>query len=207
MGKGRIWLIGGTALGIALALGAVPYFAGAARSLAGDAQRLVGSGGSDVIRAIGKGGAPARAVGGLAAVFGVILPGLTALLLVVAAKGARRLRILAALVLVALGATAFLYQPAGAAIGALVLAAVAALVAYALTGPLLMLPLCALAGLIGAETLPRIITDHHGVPGSAVPEIHHAVFATAGSPMWLAVIVLVVAALPFVAAARLVVRS
>jgi chorismate-pyruvate lyase len=44
------------------------------------------------------------------------------------------------------------------------------------------------------------------VPNLPVNALHEVLFATPGSPMWLRVVVLVLAALPFAFAARLVVR-
>jgi len=203
--RGRIWLVIGTLVGIAIAVAHVPYIAGAARSLANDAQRVVGTGGTKLISAVGRHGAPRRALVGLTALVAVLIPGVTAVLLVVAARGARRLRSVIAALLVALGIAAFAYEPGGHAVGVVVLAlAVAA--AVALTGPLVLAPLCALAGLIGGEFLPRILASGSHLPNAPVSELHFALFGTAGASEWLRVIVLVVAAVPFALGARLVIK-
>ena len=196
----------GTLVGIAIAVAHVPYIAGAARSLANDAQRVVGTGGTKLISAVGRHGAPRRALVGLTALVAVLIPGVTAVLLVVAARGARRLRSVIAALLVALGIAAFAYEPGGHAVGVVVLALAVAAAAVALTGPLVLAPLCALAGLIGGEFLPRILASGSHLPNAPVSELHFALFGTAGASEWLRVIVLVVAAVPFALGARLVIK-
>ena len=76
----------------------------------------------------------------------------------------------------------------------------------AATGPLVVAPLVAVATLIGLVFLPRLLASHSTLPNAPVTALHEALFATAGSPLWLRVIVLVLAALPFALAARLIVR-
>jgi hypothetical protein len=205
--KGRIWLIIGAAVGVALAIVHVPYFAGAARSLADSIQQLVGAGGHKVITSAAHHGAPRRAVMAVSAVLAVIVPGITALLLVMAAKGTLRLRALIAVLLVALGGAAYAYQPRGVASGGFWFAIAVAGVAVAATGPLVAAPLCALAGLVGAEFLPRLLSRHSTLPNAPVEALHQAMFDTIGSPLALRVAVLVIAALPFAIAARLLVAS
>lgn len=205
--RGRLWLIVGVLVGIGIAAGAVPYLAGAARSLSDDAQRVVGTAGAHLVRALGGAGAPSRVVLGLTAVVAVVVPGVTAWLLVLAARGVRRLRAVVAGVLALIGIAAFFYQPAGNALGALVLALAVAGAAVALSGPLVVAPLAALAGLIGAEFLPRLLVGPDGVPNAPVSQLHQALFTTAGSPWWLRVVLLVVAAVPFAFGARAVVRA
>ena len=51
----------------------------------------------------------------------------------------------------------------------------------------------------------RILASHSTLPNVPVTALHEALFASAGSPLWLRVVVLVLAALPF-AIAALVVR-
>lgn len=199
-----MWLIIGAAVGIALVVTRVPYFAGATRSLADSVQQLVGAGGHRVITSAASHGAPRRAVQGVSAVLAVMVPGVTALLLVVAARGTLRLRAVIAVLLVALGGAAYAYQPRGVASGALLLAIAVAGVAVAATGPLVAAPLCALAGLIGAEFLPRLLARHSTLPNAPVEALHQAIFDTTGSPLVLRVVVLVIAALPFAVGARLI---
>ena len=105
-----------------------------------------------------------------------------------------------------LGVGAFFYLPHGVAAGAAVLAFAAAGIALVATGPLVAAPLAALAALIATSFLPRILATHSTVPNLPVNALHEVLFATPGSPMWLRVVVLVLAALPFAFAARLVVR-
>jgi hypothetical protein len=205
--KGRMWLIIGAAAGIALAVARVPYFAGAARSLADSIQQLVGAAGHKVITSAASHGAPRRAVQAVSAVLAVVVPGVTALLLVIAARGTLRLRAVIAVLLVALGGAAYAYQPRGVASGALLLAIAVAGAAVAATGPLVAAPLCALGSLIGAEFLPRLLARHSTLPNAPVEALHQAIFNTAGAPLVLRVTVLILAALPFAAAARLVLSN
>ena len=204
--KGRSWSVLGAVIGVAMAAGHISYLAGAARSLADDAQRIVGTAGARVITAAGHHGAPARAVLGVTAVLAVLVPGITALLLVVAARGARVIRTILAVLLAAVGVASFAYQSAGHSLGVMFLALAVAGAALALTGPLVILPLCALAGLIGGEFLPRLLAAHSTLPNAPVSELHRAIYRTAGMPLALRVGVLVVAALPFAAATRQVLK-
>jgi hypothetical protein len=202
--KGRIWLIAGALLGIAVAAGHVPYIAGAGRSLADTAERLVGSGADHLVRAAASTGAPRRVVLGFGGVIAAVLPGITALLLIVAARSALLLRTIVALLVAALGAASYFYQPNGKATGALVLALAVAAIAVALTGPLVVAPLAALAGLIGGEFLPALLRSSQVVTQRSVNDLHQAIYDHPGTPTALRVAVLVVAAIPFAAAARLV---
>jgi len=106
----------------------------------------------------------------------------------------------------ALGIAAFAYQSTGHATGVLLLAVAIASAALALSGPLVIAPLCALAGLISAEFLPRILAARSTLPNAPVSELHVALFGTPGASPWLRVLVLVVAALPFGVAVRLVIK-
>jgi hypothetical protein len=90
--------------------------------------------------------------------------------------------------------------------GVAVLAFAAAGIGVVATGPLVAAPLAALAALIATSFLPRILASHSTLPNVPVTVLHEALFASAGSPLWLRVVVLVLAALPFAVAARLVVR-
>jgi hypothetical protein len=204
--KGRIWLVLGAAAGIAVALGKVPYVAGAAGSLADTGERIVGTAGLSIIDAAARHGTSQRVVEGVIAVISILVPGVTALLLVYAARGTLRLRRLAGVVLVALGIGAYFYLPHGAATGVAALALVFALVALVATGPLVAAPLAGLAAMIAAGFLPRLVETHSPVVGEPVAALHRALFATSGSPLWLRVAVLVVTALPFALSARLIAR-
>ncbi|MGA2803438.1 MAG: hypothetical protein ABSF89_03455 [Acidimicrobiales bacterium] len=204
--KGRIWLLVGIAVGVAVGVGKLAYFAGAATSLSDTAQRLVGSGGHTLVRSAAGHGASRRTLNAITAVAAVVVPGVTALLLIYAARATLHLRAVVALVMAGLGVAAFFYLPHGVAAGAAVLAFVAAGIAVAATGPLVAAPLAALAALIATEFLPRILASHSTLPNVPVVALNQAIFAGAGSPVWLRVVVLVLAALPFALAARLVVR-
>jgi hypothetical protein len=204
--KGRIWLAVGIAVGVAVGVGRIVYFNGAATSLSDTALRVVGTAGLSIVHGAATRGASRRVVEGFAAVIAVLVPGVTALLLILAARATLRLRALISIAVVALGIAAFFYEPAGIAGGAAALAIAAAGIAIVATGPFVAAPLAALAALIGTAYLPRLVAHDSTVPNAAVAELHEAIFASAGSPIWLRIVVLVLAALPFVAAARLVVR-
>lgn len=204
--KGRVWLLVGIAAGVAIAVGKLVFFAGAATSLSDTAQRVVGTAGLTLIHSAAHHGAPRRVVEGITAVLAVLAPGVTALLLICAARGALRLRALIGLLLAGLGVAAFFYLPHGVAAGVAGLALVAAGIAVVATGPLVATPLAALAAIIAASFLPQLLASKSALPNLPVSALHQAVFASAGSPLWLRIVVLVLAALPFAFAARLIVR-
>lgn len=199
-------MIAGIAVGVAIAVGDVAFLAGAARSLADTAERVVASGGQRVTRSVATRGAPERAILGLSALVALVVPGVTALLLIVAARGTLRLRALVGMLLVAVGAASYAYQPRGVATGTLALAVAVGAAAVAVTGPLVVAPLAGLAGLIGATYLPRLLGGAHSVPAATVATLHTALYGHPGTPLALRVLVLVVAAVPFALAARLVLR-
>ena len=204
--KGRIWLILGLAVGVAMALGHFPYLAGAARSLAGSALSLVSSGGHEIVRAAAQRGAPRRVVLGVTAVVAVLVPGATAWLCVLVARGALRLRALVAVLLVIFGAASFAYHSGGVAIGTLVLAVVAGALTVALTGPLVAAPLAALAGLLAGAYLPAVL--EHGQVGRPVVEaLHEAIYDRPGDPLALHAALLVVAVAPFALMLRSALRG
>jgi hypothetical protein len=205
--RGRLWLVIGAGLGLALSLGEFPYLAGAARSLADTAEQLVGAGGHHLLTTAATHGAARRSVLIVTALVGVLLPGLTALLLVLAARGALRIRAVVGLLILALSAASFAYHPHGVAAGTIVLALAVAGVAVAVSGPLVVLPLCALAGLICGQWLPRILDVHSDLPGSPVDAVHQAVWSHPGTPTALRIALLVFAGIPFAVAARLVVAK
>jgi hypothetical protein len=204
--KGRFWLFVGVAVGIALGLGKLAYFHGAAVSLSDTALRVVGTAGLTLVHSAAKHGAPQRVVEGFTAALAVLLPGVTALLLVYAGRATLRLRTVVGVLLVALGIAAYFYLPGGNATGVAVLAFAAAAFAIAATGPLVAAPLVALATLIAIAFLPRLLASRSTLPNAPVSALHQALFASPGSPLWLRALVLVLAALPFALAARLIVR-
>ncbi|HET9091662.1 MAG TPA: hypothetical protein VFN50_04590 [Acidimicrobiales bacterium] len=204
--RGRVWFLAGAAAGVALGLGHVPYLAGAAASLAESAQRAVGSAGSAIVRAGARHGAPRRAVQGVFGLLTVLVPGVTALLLVLAGAAASRLRVVIGLLVVAVGVVGFRYLPHGVASGTLVFALGAAALAVFAVGPVFVMPLAAVAALIGTEFLPRLIAGGPSAAHGAVVEVHRALFARPGAPLALEAALLALAAVPFALAARLALR-
>ena len=202
--RGRGWLILGAAAGVAIGFAHVGQVADPARSLANGAQQAVGSGGHRLLSSAAGHGAPRTAVETVGALLVVVVPGLAALLLVVAARSALRLRGLVAVVLVGLGVAAYAYQPGRTASEALVVALVLAGVAVVAAGPLVAAPLCALAGLIGAEFVSRLVANRGALSDTVAAGVHQAVYHSAGSSMLLQVGVLVLAAVPFAVIARLI---
>ena len=202
--RGRFWLLLGVAVGVAVAIGRLPYLAGAGRSLATTAERLVLSGANRIIAAAASAGASKRLVLGLGSVVAVILPGLTALLLIVAARASLRIRAVIAVLIVALGAASYAYQPHGSATGVLVLALAVAGLAVTLTGPLVAAPLALGAGLLAGEYLPSLVSNGMAATQSSVNAMHMALYDRPGTPTALQVAMLVVAAVPFAWAARLI---
>jgi len=204
MGGSR-WLIVGAVLGVVLAVGGLPFLAGAAHSLAATSLSLVSSGGHDLVRATARSGAPRRVVLGLTGVVAVLAPGVTALALVVAARGSLRLRAVIAVLLVALGAASFAYHPGGIATGDIALALAVAAIAVVATGPLVAAPLAGLAGLIGGTVVPALVL-HARISPVAVGDLHQALYARPGDPFALRVVLVVVALVPFALALRGVLR-
>ena len=138
--RGRVWLIAGSVAGIAVAAGRLPYLAGASRSLAATGEHLVLSGADRLISGAAAHGAPARVVLGAGGVLAVLVPGVTALLLILAAQVSLRVRTIISVLIVAVGAASYVYQPHGQASGVLVLALIVAGLAVVLTGPLVARP-------------------------------------------------------------------
>lgn len=204
MRGGRVWLIAGALLGVAVSAGHFPYLAGAGRTLADTAVQLVGSGADRMIRAAAATGAPRRVTLGLGAVAAALLPGVTALLLIVAARGSLRLRALVGLLILALSATSYLYHPGGTATGVMLLTLAVAGLAVALTGPLVAAPLAALAGLIAGQFLPALFRAGSTATQGIVDDLHEALFNHSGAPLGLRVIVLAIATIPFAFATRLI---
>lgn len=196
----------GAVLGVAVALGHLPYLAGSARVLADTALRIVGSAGTRLIHGVAHRGAPRRVVLGLTSLLSVLAPGVTALVLVLAARGTLRLRAAAAVLLAVLGVASFVYHPAGVATGTVALALAVAGLAVALTGPLVAGPLAGLAGLIGGSYLPRLVEHGSRTERAAVETMHRAVYARPGDPTALRAALIVVAAAPFALAIRYVLR-
>ena len=202
--RGRVWLILGVIVGIAVSAGRLPYVAGAARSFAATAEHLVLSGANRIISGAAKHGAPKRAVLGVGGVLAVIVPGVTALLLILAARVSLRVRTLISLLIVAVGAASYVYQPHGEATGVLILALMVAGLAVALTGPIVAFPLSLLAGLIGGSFVPTLFSKHFAATQNAVSALHVAIYNRPGHPLALQVALLVVALIPFAWAAKLV---
>jgi hypothetical protein len=204
--SGRKWLFIGAILGVAIAFGHVPYLAGAARDLAETALRVVASGGAHVVSGLAHTGAPKRVVLGISALVSVLAPGVTALLLVLAARGTLRLRAVIGLLLALLGAATFFYESNGHATGALLLALAVAGIAVLATGPLVAAPLAALAALITSTYLPRLLWHRNAIEGPAVRALHTALYARPGDPDGLQVALVVVAIVPFAFALRSLLR-
>lgn len=200
--RGRVWLVVGVIAGIAVAAGRLPYLAGAGRSLAATAERLVLSGADRIISGAAGRGAPKRLVLGIGGVLAVLVPGVTALLLIVAAQVSLRVRSIIAILIVAVGAASYVYQPHGEATGVLVLALALAGLAVALTGPLVAFPLALVAGLIGASFLPTLFSKHFAATQKGVNALHVAIYNRPGQPLGLEILLLVVALLPFAWAAK-----
>ncbi len=205
--RGRIWLVVGAAAGIAIAVGRLPYLAGAGRSLADTAERLVGSGAGRLIQEASLRGVPGRVVLAAGGLIAALLPGITALILVLAARATLRLRAVVAVLVVALGAASYVYEPHGKAAGTLILALAVAAAAVALSGPLVAAPLAGAAALIGGVFLPSLVARGRVVTQASVNDIHQALFGHPGASTALEVLVLLVAVIPFAYAARLVVRG
>jgi hypothetical protein len=205
--KGRVWLVLGVVVGVAIGIGKLPYFDGAATSLCDTALRVVDTGGLTLIHGAAKHGAPQRVVEGLVAILAILVPGVTALLLIVAARATLRLREVIAVLLAALGIASFFYLPGGTAVGVALFALLAAGLVVVVTGPFVVAPLAALASLIATVFLPKLVRTRSSLPTTPTSDLHRALFSTSGAPLWLRVIVLVIAALPFALAARLALRG
>jgi len=205
--KGRLWVVLGVVAGVAIGLGRLVYFDGAAISLCDTTLRIVDTAGLTMIHYAARYGAPRRVVLGLAAVLAIVLPGITALLLVVAARTTMRLRQIIGILLAALGVAAFFYLPAGTAVGVAALALLAAAFVVAATGPLVVVPLAALAALIATVFLPRLVLGHDSRLSAPISTLHQALFVTVGSPLWLRIAAAALAAIPFALASRLLARS
>ncbi|MCK4177035.1 hypothetical protein [Aciditerrimonas ferrireducens] len=197
----RIWLIVGGLLGVAVGLGKVPYLAGAAFTLAQTSLRIVHTGGLTLVHDAARHGASRRVVLGLSALVGVLVPGVAAWGLVAAARAVRWLRVLLALLVALVGVVSAVYLPAGAAAGTVVLALAVAGMVVAASGPLLMAPLAGIAGLLAAVYLPGFL-DPRKLAAAPVEDLHLALLGRPGQPLWLEAVVLAVAALPFLLAAR-----
>jgi hypothetical protein len=194
---GRFWIILGAVVGVAVSLGHLPYLAGAGRVLSTTSERLVLSGANRIISAASAAGASRRVVLGFGSLIAVLIPGVTALLLVVAAKASLRIRSIIAVLIVALGAASYVYSPHGQATGVLLLALLVAGLAVTLTGPLVAAPLTLAAGLIAGEYLPSLFAKGHAATSNSVSAMHVALYNSPGTPTALQVALLIVAVLPF----------
>lgn len=167
---------------------------------------VVSSAANRLIADAAKSGASRRVVVGVGGLVAVLAPGLTALALIAAARATMIIRSLIAAGVTLLGVASYFYHPGGKATGVLVLALVIAGVILLLSGPLVAAPLALGAGLIGAEFLPTVLNGHLGATATAVNDLHQSLFGNPGSPLPLEVAVVVVAAVPFAAALRLMLR-
>lgn len=195
----------GAGVGVAVALADVPFLAGAGHTLADTALSLVRGGGHRVVQGLSATGAGASIVLGVEAALAVLAPGITALLLVLAARGTLRLRAVAAVVVAVLGVASFFYHPAGVAAGTVTLALVIAAICVLATGPLVAGPLAGLAGLIGGTYLPRL-WHRNGVGHSAIDAMHRAITGAPGAPVALRIGMLLLAMVPFAFALRYLFR-
>jgi hypothetical protein len=87
------------------------------------------------------------------------------------------------------------------------LALFAAGLVVAASGPIVVTPLAAIASLIATVFLPRLARNDASLPTAPVSDLHRAIFTTLGTPLWLRWVMVVVAMLPFVLAARLALRG
>jgi len=204
--RGRFWLLLGVAIGLAVSLGRLPFLAGAGRALADTSLHMVAGAARRLLAGAASSGAPRRAVLGVAGLLAVVLPGLTALLLVIAARATIRVRGLLAAVLAVLGVCSFFYEPGIRAWGALVLGLTLATLAVAVSGPVLVAPFVAAATLIGAQFLPTLFRSGR-VAQEALSAVHVALFGAPATPAWLQVLMFGLAVLPFLLAARLALRA
>jgi hypothetical protein len=172
--------------------------------LAATSERLVLSGANRFVKTAAGHGTPKRVVLGIGGVLAVLIPSVTALLLIIAARVSLRIRTLIAMLIVAVGAASYAYQPHGQASGVLVLALIVAGLAVALTGPLVAFPLALAAGLIGASYLPTLFARHFAATQNGVNALHVAIYNRPGQPFALQITLLIVALIPLAWAARLV---
>lgn len=192
----------GVLAGVLLAVFSVPYLAGAARTWSESAVRVVQEGGDRLVSNVAKEGASERVVLGLAAAISVMVPGITAWLLILAGKGAMRLRGIAAVLTAVVGVVAFFYHPTGVALGALILGLVLAGLVIAGTGPLVVVPLAALAAVVATVYLPRLIWTNYAIEARASRNLHMALMGSFHNTWEMRWLLLVLAAVPFLLAAR-----
>ncbi len=138
--RGRIWLIVGVIVGVAVALGRVPYLAGAGRSLADTTQRLVDSGAKHLVNDLKSHRAPQRVGARLTSLIAILVPGVTALAPRGRSPGQPRIKSIIAALIVLVGLASYFYQPHGKATGVLILALAIAGVAVVAAGPLVAAP-------------------------------------------------------------------
>ena len=138
---------------------------------------LVGSGAGRLIQEASLRGVPGRVVLAAGGLIAALLPGITALILVLAARATLRLRAVVAVLVVALGAASYVYEPHGKAAGTLILALAVAAAAVALSGPLVAAPLAGAAALIGGVFLPSLVArGGSSYPGECRTTSHQALF-------------------------------
>lgn len=203
--KGRIWLVLGLAAGVAIALGRLPLVAPAAQSLASAAMSLADTGARALLRGIASHGASRRTVEAVGAILSVLLPGITAWLAVLAAKGALGLRKLVALAVLALGVASFFYHPVVGSVTTLALAVAVAAAAVMASGPVVAIALSTLAGLLAAEVLPQLLPGRGGFTAPA-HMLGAALYGSGVSPLIAGIGLLIVAVVPFLLVAKSVLR-
>ena len=210
--KGKFWLLVGVAIGVFIWVAKVPYLAGAGQSFATTLEKVVSSvahwiasTGPSVSTKSGSYNTSPRIVDGFSGLGSALLPGITAVILIFAAKSVRRIRWVVAILLAALGVASFSYFSHGSAMGVLILALVVAFLSVTMAGPLVVTPLCALAALIACEYLPQLFNSK-ALTNGPVDLIHTAFWSSPGQPSWLQLVVFVVACAPFALAGRLVLR-
>ncbi len=204
--KGRVWIIGGAVVGLVVALTHLQFVYGATVSLTNAAQSIVGSVANKIVSASAQNGAPKRVVQAISVLVALAIPGFTALFLIFVAKSAARVRVLLGAVLAVFGVLAYAYEPKGIASGALVLGLGVAAVAIGATGPFLVAPLSAMAGLIAGSFLPNVLSSSGALPNAPVETFNQAVFGSTGAPIVLRVALMIVCCTPFAYAAKMALK-
>ena len=162
--KGRIWLIVGVVVGVAIGIGKLPYFDGAATSLCDTALASRRHRGLDAHprRCQPRRATPShrRARGGTCD----SRPGCDGTSTHRRRGATLRLREVIAVLLAALGIASFFYLPGGTAVGVALFALLAAGLVVAVTGPIVVAPLAALASLIATVFLAEAGTNRQLAP-------------------------------------------
>lgn len=155
--QGSMWVLAGVVIGLGLSLGRFPFLAGAAKGLAETATATEARIADWLMDTLFS--TPGNTSLVVAAVLGLMAPGLTAFGLAAAASGGERVRQSAGTVLLGVGLLAFWHLPGSQAIGVVVLCAVIAGLAYTATPIILVVPCAAVATMLAATWLPRLYDD------------------------------------------------